>query len=825
MLSPERYEELVVHDFNELINNTDKKSPGDYTRNDNAVLIRYRVLCFHAQKRGHKKKVGAKRKTKKSLNTLLKDGAKTTNDQPARQPNKPSIDTPPSTISSKETPGFLHLPNTQTERKPSASSDPDTRKSGLMNFVSGGRAAISLEYSATGNHPVIPTPVADNKMAMEDDPGPFELVGAEKLAALGPVLVILPDDDSVDVVVVELSPLDIYYREKLRVDRHSMTYLSYIPTFDEMKKQGLTFQFYSAKKDYVSDSFAILRGLTNPIVAEVMDAEMPKCHNYKAHFEFLARNGEYQASRDSGNEAGGTGKGYRIDLGACDHNYDQENANGLAPTPRTNGGFKCCTKTGDNENDSHLEGIRTYFGSMMDAVQLIVDKVRFKFGFRRIFDDFMREEAYAAPVREQLHATKSRAEVSSNFATAVDGKDGCSFHTDKLNCPIDTYDFTACGATTVESTTTGRLYRAVTNLNSREACGRVMSGKTHFAVFNHGLETEMSRINASYKEVYGDGPDAPTANTFTKLYLSDDLPWVTKDDVEGDSVSYILVASAPSRDMFLSTAASAVYNMRQLDEGPGCHTTVGLLLICLYMSSYQQLHTILRTIKDDPCLLERIETDLPRVYWDTSEQLSPKFWGGAHARFVPSGFDFKLQFVDNNAKFEVAVSELKELLKLVNTSSDRSAVTSKIKEMADSSNLPYLHVFRLQLFIPLAALCGLVLPNHLFHADYIEPAEGVENGSFSALNTAGFPRHRHSATLLNICGQVGLPRRHSFGECLTCESHRRIKRFDLFMHGQDLLHLFLLDTGYLVQRKQFNSLVWEPLTVATDTELAFDDCA
>jgi hypothetical protein len=29
----------------------------------------------------------------------------------------------------------------------------------------------------------------------------------------------------------------------------------------------------------------------------------------------------------------------------------------------------------------------------------------------------------------------------------------------------------------------------------------------------------MSRINASYKEVYGDGPDAPTANTFTKQIL------------------------------------------------------------------------------------------------------------------------------------------------------------------------------------------------------------------------------------------------------------------------------------------------------------------
>jgi hypothetical protein len=54
---------------------------------------------------------------------------------------------------------------------------------------------------------------------------------------------------SVDFVMVELSPLDVRHREKLRVDSHSMTCLSLSPTFDQMKDQGLTFQFHSAKKD------------------------------------------------------------------------------------------------------------------------------------------------------------------------------------------------------------------------------------------------------------------------------------------------------------------------------------------------------------------------------------------------------------------------------------------------------------------------------------------------------------------------------------------------------------------------------------------------
>jgi hypothetical protein len=121
-------------------------------------------------------------------------------------------------------------------------------------------------------------------------------------------------------------------------------------------------------------------------------------------------------------------------------------------------------------------------------------------------------------------------------------------------------------------------------------------------------------------------------------------------------------------------------------------------------------------------------------------------------------------------------------VKFTNTTLEQSAVTALIKEMADSSKLPGLTVFRLQLFIPLAALRGLVLPEKLCHVDHIEPAEGLSNGTFSVLNDAGFERHRHADTLLNICGQVGLPRRLSLGECLTCESHRSQKRSDLFLH-------------------------------------------
>jgi hypothetical protein len=185
---------------------------------------------------------------------------------------------------------------------------------------------------------------------------------------------------------------------------------------------------------------------------------------------------------------------------------------------------------------------------------------------------------------------------------------------------------------------------------------------------------------------------------------------------------------------------------------------------------------------------------------------------------------FNEVFVDNPFNFDLGVVELKELLKLVNSCDDKSLVTRKLKEMALSSNLPGLNVFRLQLFIPLAALCGLVLPQYLFHADYIEPVEGIKGGSFSALSKAGFPNRRHQDVLLNVCGQVGLPRRHSLGECLVCESHRSVKRYDMFMYGQHLFHLFFIDQVYSVKMKRYNSNEWEDIVFIAQEQLLRENC-
>ena len=149
----------------------------------------------------------------------------------------------------------------------------------------------------------------DNKMTIESDSGPFELATKAMIDTFGPVLVILPDSGGIDMVIVELSSLDIYYRESLRLDNHSMTYLSSLPSFEDLRRNGYSFEFYSSTKDFVSNSFTILRGTTNELVGSIMDSEMPESHSYSAQFKLLAHHGDYQSKRDTGNEVGGDRKG------------------------------------------------------------------------------------------------------------------------------------------------------------------------------------------------------------------------------------------------------------------------------------------------------------------------------------------------------------------------------------------------------------------------------------------------------------------------------------------------------------------------------------
>jgi hypothetical protein len=138
--------------------------------------------------------------------------------------------------------------------------------------------AVSQESTET-NHPLPPD--LDDDIGIEDDPGPFKLASPEKVAAFRPVLVTFPESGTFDIVLVEVSPLDVCCRERIRPDVHAMIHLSNVLSFEDMRRKGCNFQFCSAQRDYVSESFAILPGVTNR-----SDEVLPASHRFSAPLSF-----------------------------------------------------------------------------------------------------------------------------------------------------------------------------------------------------------------------------------------------------------------------------------------------------------------------------------------------------------------------------------------------------------------------------------------------------------------------------------------------------------------------------------------------------------
>jgi hypothetical protein len=90
---------------------------------------------------------------------------------------------------------------------------------GLLKFISGGRNAVAVTGpQQPTNLPVNwPSDVDKNKMAVEADPGPFKAAAPNELEAFVPVLVIVPEANDVNIVLFELSPVDVCHREKLQL--------------------------------------------------------------------------------------------------------------------------------------------------------------------------------------------------------------------------------------------------------------------------------------------------------------------------------------------------------------------------------------------------------------------------------------------------------------------------------------------------------------------------------------------------------------------------------------------------------------------------------
>jgi hypothetical protein len=214
--SLEECEKMVTARFEQLMNYNKKKKSGDFAATDISGLVRHRVHCLCQQKCSNSKQTNEGNKSKCHIVAPPKE---------QQSAMKLSNSAPPTSAHEEDSPVFFNLTRTQAERKSSASSDPSIRQQGMLKFMSGGKNAdFATTNSAVPNAQV----EMDDKMAIKDDPGPFKLASPQKLKEFGPALVIMPHQGDVDAVLVELLPLDVCHREKLRLDSHSMTHASIV---------------------------------------------------------------------------------------------------------------------------------------------------------------------------------------------------------------------------------------------------------------------------------------------------------------------------------------------------------------------------------------------------------------------------------------------------------------------------------------------------------------------------------------------------------------------------------------------------------------------
>jgi hypothetical protein len=146
--SSEVCEEAVSSNFEELMNDNEKKTGGVHTALNNAVLVRFRVLCFFKQKRANS--VAANK-----LNKLKRKDVLASKEEPAAKKMSP-IESPPSVLR-QEAPGFLKLLHSQDEGKLPGSCYSSTRLDSFVKLVAAApnpdtTVAVSQESTWT-NHP------------------------------------------------------------------------------------------------------------------------------------------------------------------------------------------------------------------------------------------------------------------------------------------------------------------------------------------------------------------------------------------------------------------------------------------------------------------------------------------------------------------------------------------------------------------------------------------------------------------------------------------------------------------------------------------------
>jgi hypothetical protein len=451
-------------------------------------------------------------------------------------------------------------------------------------------------------------------------------------------------------------------------------------------------------------------------------------------------------------------------------------------------------------------------GSVIDGIQLALDKIQEDLGLPLLFNNPPRVNAYASVMRKLFFALRARFEWLTIQVKCLSRGDVTLSHKDKSNCP--SHDTTAALCFVVKDTR-NTLWSVKFLVNSRAVVGTYMDKTLSISPsLLSACEGYLSTIDEAYS-MFSSGYAAPslTWKTFEDFFLDNDCEW--ERDV-ATNLEQIKLPTALSRNFWMSPA---VHRLEQCQERMPRKALLEMLLLSSYQSSWSRYWATTKTMLSSDLSTDDkadLTTHPSKLFCRLSKQSFKSWIGGPNPRFVPPGIDFeKLYFGSESANnLDKVIGVLEQFIEWIETvdplsltDHDRKTQFKKFSDLFSRECRCEIGEFRLQLIAELLVLTGLV-ENGLEVAQRVYPVK--EKGSYKHLMQNGVPEEKMIPTMEMLGTKLGL---HCLAhlENLCCESYpERKDAWDVFFKGMNLYLIRRSSSGASrVYKKKYGQKQWE----------------
>jgi hypothetical protein len=236
----------------------------------------------------------------------------------------------------------------------------------------------------------------------------------------------------------------------------------------------------------------------------------------------------------------------------------------------------------------------------------------------------------------------------------------------------------------------------------------------------------------------------------------------------------------------------------------------------LFVAGYQNNFHYFHAIGEEMSGRSFKPTEHPsEYYYERSMEMFGNFVGGPNPRYSPPGVDFKESFLMVKIRLKRVVACLRELLEWFNGQHEKEKVSmGVVKERLQACHQELLTIgkaeyakFRLQIFIQMAALSGVVLKARPLLANFAYPVKGM--ASYAHLHDTGQVEEcNFEEAMEQLKHELQMPNAGKNEiETTLCKSTpgQFLQKSDVFFLGQDL---YRLTKEGKVKCKRWCTVVW-----------------